>query len=55
METAILPLVIGLILGMGLGAAGYRHMLKRDPETLEMWAKEIKAKGEQAERKLEEL
>lgn len=30
--------------GAAFGAMGYRYMLKRDPETLERWAREWKAK-----------
>lgn len=37
------PLVAGLALGVFVGAAGYRYLLKRDPERLEAWAKELKA------------
>lgn len=33
-----------LVVGIGLGAMGYRYMLKRDPEKLEEWAKLIREK-----------
>ncbi len=42
-------LIVGvpaLLVGIGLGAAGYRRALKKDPEKLERLAKEIKARGE---------
>lgn len=33
---------LAFLVGLGLGAAGYRYMLKRDPEALEHWASEIR-------------
>lgn len=37
-------MAIGLVVGIGLGAMGYRYLLKRDPEKLEEWAQQIKNK-----------
>jgi hypothetical protein len=33
------------LVGICIGAAGYRYMLKRDPERLETWAAEIKERA----------
>lgn len=41
----ILMLVLFAV-GAGCGAAAYRALLKKDPETLERWAKEAKALGD---------
>ena len=43
----MIEFITGLIVGAALGAAAYRFMLKRSPETLEKWAAEIKAKGDE--------
>lgn len=40
----LITLAIGAAVGLFVGAAGYRYMLKRDPERLEAWAREIKAR-----------
>ena len=40
------PLLVAvLVVGVGLGAYGYRYWLKRDPEALESWAKKLKEVG----------
>ena len=44
-------ILVSLIVGTGLGAAGYRYMLKKDPVTLEKWAAEAKAAGKKLEEK----
>lgn len=49
----ILPIVTFLA-GTGLGFAGYRYHLKRNPETLEALARGIKRARESAEAKLKE-
>jgi uncharacterized protein HemX len=36
---------IALVVGIGLGASGYRYMLKRNPAKLEQWAAEAKKIG----------
>lgn len=41
-EATLMPFVVGFLLGAVLGTMGYRFMLKRNPELLEKWAKEIK-------------
>ena len=33
---------LAFLIGVAFGAAGYRYMLKRDPEALEHWAAEIR-------------
>ena len=38
--------VLVFVVGVSLGAAGYRYYLKRDPEKLEAWAKLIKEKAD---------
>lgn len=40
----LITLAIGIAVGLFVGAAGYRFMLKRNPEQLEAWAREIKAR-----------
>ena len=42
----ILFLAVAFAVGLGLGAAGYRYFLKRDPEKLERFAKEAKQFGD---------
>ena len=41
-----------LAIGICIGAAGYRYVLKRNPAKLEAWARQIKLAREAAERKL---
>ncbi len=48
----ILLYIIVFVAGAGLGAAGYRYNLKRNPERLEGWARSIKIAREAAEAKL---
>lgn len=38
--------VPAFLFGCGLGAAGYRYWLKRDPAKLEKWAQEAKKAGD---------
>lgn len=40
----LIALLVGAAGGLFVGAAGYRYMLKRNPEKLEAWAREIKAR-----------
>lgn len=42
----LISLATGLVIGALAGAWGYRYMLKRDPVKLEMWAAEVKRKGQ---------
>jgi len=41
----MIELVIGLVIGAGVGAWGYRYLLKRDPEALERLAAQARAMG----------
>lgn len=45
----MIDILIPLAIGIALGAAGYRYMLKRDPATLERWAAEAKKLGDHIE------
>ncbi len=38
----LVPMLIGFVIGVACGAAGYRWMVKNDPVKLEKWAKELK-------------
>jgi hypothetical protein len=49
----LLILALMALVCIGIGAAGYRYMLKRNPEKLEAWAQEINAAAENARRKLD--
>lgn len=40
----LISIVLAALVGLCVGAGGYRYMLKRDPEKLEAWARQIKAK-----------
>lgn len=40
---------LALLIGVAVGAWGYRYWLKRDPERLEAWAKRLKALAEEVE------
>lgn len=40
----LITLGLGFAGGLFVGAAGYRYLLKRDPEKLEAWAREIKSR-----------
>lgn len=42
----ILGYFLAFIVGAGLGASGYRYMLKRDPERLEALAAQAKRTGD---------
>lgn len=42
-RTIMLNFFLGFIFGVGLGFAGYRYYLRRNPERLEAIAKRIKA------------
>jgi hypothetical protein len=35
-------LAIGVVVGVALGAAGYRYLWKHDPAKLEAWAERIR-------------
>lgn len=37
---------LGLVIGVAIGAWGYRYALKRDPDAVEELAKEIKRRGQ---------
>lgn len=50
--SLIVVVAVGLAC-IGLGAAGYRYLLKRNPAKLEDWAAAIKAAREKAQAKLE--
>lgn len=39
----LIPLIIAGVVGIALGAMGYRYLLKRNPEKIEQWAAEIAA------------
>lgn len=49
----ILMLAVMAIVCIGIGAAGYRYMLKRNPAKLEAWVQEINDAADRARRKLE--
>jgi hypothetical protein len=53
METIIISTITGIAC-LGLGAAGYRYYLKRDPAKLEAWAQALKTAGEKIEAKVKE-
>lgn len=46
--------LIALAVGVALGLMAYRYQLKRNPEKLEAWARQIKLAREAAEAKLRE-
>jgi hypothetical protein len=48
--AVLLAVAVGCI---GLGAAGYRYMLKRNPAKLEAWAQAIKEARERAQARLD--
>jgi hypothetical protein len=50
---SLLVLIFGALACIGLGAAGYRYLLKRNPAKLEAWAAAIKAARDKAAAKLE--
>lgn len=45
----LIPLAIAVLVGICLGAAGYRYLLKRNPAKLEAWAAAAKAAGQKIE------
>jgi uncharacterized iron-regulated membrane protein len=53
METIIIAALTGIAC-LGLGAAGYRYYLKRDPAKLEALAQALKAAGQKIEEKVKE-
>ena len=50
---SIVVIILGALACIGLGAAGYRYMLRRNPDKLEQWAQQIKAAGARAQAQLE--
>lgn len=54
MTFSLLAVAAIAIVSAGLGAAGYRYMLKRNPAKLEQWAQQIKAAGERAQAKIDQ-
>jgi hypothetical protein len=52
MTFSVLVLIAVAVACVGLGAAGYRYLLKRNPEKLEAWAAAIKEKAAAAQAKL---
>jgi hypothetical protein len=50
----ILTNLVALLAGVGIGAAGYRYYLKRDPSKLEAWAQALKAAGDTIKAKVKE-
>jgi ABC-type antimicrobial peptide transport system permease subunit len=42
---AFIPFVVTLVIGVAVGAMGYRYWLKRDPVALELWAQKLKELG----------
>lgn len=38
-----LTAIVAFVVGIGLGASGYRYYLKRDPLKVEQWADDIRA------------
>lgn len=53
LTLSLVVVVLGALVCIGAGAAGYRYMLKRNPAKLEQWAAQIKAAGERAQAKLD--
>lgn len=45
----LLTPVLTFVAGIALGFAGYRYFLKRNPEKLEAWARQIKLARQAAE------
>lgn len=50
---SLLVLILVGLAGVGLGAAGYRYMLRRNPEKLEAWATAIREARERVQQRLE--
>lgn len=42
----MIELIIGLVIGAGVGAWGYRYMLKRDPDAIERLAAQARQLGD---------
>lgn len=40
-----ISVLVGLVVGVAIGAWGYRYAMKRDPEALEALAKEIRRRS----------
>lgn len=53
MTFSLLVLVIVAVACIGLGAAGYRYLLKRNPAKIEAWAAAIKEARERLQAKLQ--
>jgi Na+-transporting methylmalonyl-CoA/oxaloacetate decarboxylase gamma subunit len=53
MTFSLLVLIIVAVACIGLGAAGYRYLLKRNPAKIEAWAAAIKEARERLQAKLQ--
>lgn len=51
--VAVIVAVVAFVLGVGVGAWGYRAQLKRNPEKIEALAKAIKEAGVSAGKRFE--
>lgn len=51
---SLVVIVLGALACIGLGAAGYRYLLKRNPDKLEQWAAQIKAAAAKTQARLDQ-
>lgn len=52
-QIALVPALLIAVISFAFGIWAYRYSLKKNPEKLEQWAKEIKLAGERAKQELD--